>query len=386
MGKRSSGEGTIVKRADGRWTGAISLPDGSRKWCYGRTQQEVTRKIAAVRRDRDSGLPISSERRTVGDYLESWLEMRKPSLRPGAHDNYAWYCRKYIIPTIGKEQLSRLNGEHVQRLLSTRLSEGLAPSTVRYTHSVLRNALNEAVALGLVPRNVALMVKKPRARRIEMRCWDPEQTRTFLEAARSDRLYALYVVALSTGLREGELLALRWRDVTLPASGDGSLRVQHTLHWRERVMSIEEVKTESGRRQVHLSTRATEVLRQHRLRQLDERARMGPIWRENDLIFCNRNGGAIHRSNFRRQSFARIVRAAGVPYIRPYDMRHTAATLLLLAGIHPKVVSEMLGHSSVTITLTIYSHVLPMIQRDAAAAMNRLLGGEADRNGGPTQG
>jgi integrase len=386
MSKRSSGEGTIVKRADGRWAGAISLSDGRRKWCYGKTQQEVTRKLAAVRRDRDSGLPISSDRRTVGDYLESWLEMRKPSLRPGAHDNYAWYCRKYIIPAIGQVPLTKLTGEQVQRLLSTRLSEGLAPSTVRYTHAVLRNALNEAVALGLVPRNVALLVKKPRAPRIEMRCWDPEQARTFLEAARGDRLYALFVVALSTGLREGELLALRWRDVTLPASGEGSLRVQHTLHWRDGSLSIEEVKTESGRRQIHLSAHATEALRHHRLRQLEERAKCGPIWRDNDLVFCTTTGGAIHVSTFRRRSFARIVQAAGVPYIRPYDMRHTAATLLLLAGIHPKVVSEMLGHSSVMITLTIYSHVLPMIQRDAATAMNRLLGGEREHNGEPSRG
>ncbi|HEY7093609.1 MAG TPA: site-specific integrase, partial [Ktedonobacterales bacterium] len=224
------------------------------------------------------------------------------------------------------------------------------------------------------PRNVALLVKKPRARRIEMRCWDPTQARTFLDAARSDRLYALYVVALSTGMREGELLALRWRDVALPEVGDGSLRVQHTLHWRDNVMSIEEVKTETGRRQIHLSAHATEALKQHALRQRQEREKLGPIWRDNDLVFCNTVGGAIHVSNFRRQSFAPLVKAAGVPYIRPYDMRHTAATLLLLAGIHPKVVSEMLGHSSVTITLTIYSHVLPMIQRAAAEAMNRLLG------------
>ena len=224
MGKRSSGEGTIVKRADGRWAGAISLPDGSRKWCYGKTQQEVARKIADARRDRDSGLPISSERRTVGQYLETWLEMRKLSVRPGAYDNYVWYCRRYIIPTIGKVLLTKLTGEHVQRLLAARLNEGLAPSTVRYTYAVLRNALNEAVSLGLIARNVALMVKKPRARRIEMRCWDPEQARRFLDAAKADRLYALYVVALSTGMREGELLALRWHDITLPPVGDGAIR------------------------------------------------------------------------------------------------------------------------------------------------------------------
>jgi integrase len=188
MSKRSSGEGTIVKRTDGRWAGAISLPGGRRKWCYGKTQQEVARKIAAVRRDRDDGLPVSSERRTVAEYLESWLEMRKPSLRLGAHTNYGWYCRKYILPAVGKVPLTQLTGEHVQRLLAQRLSEGLAPSTVRYIHAVLRNALNEAVALGLVPRNVARVVKKPRAGRIEMKCWDPEQTRRFLDVGQRDRL------------------------------------------------------------------------------------------------------------------------------------------------------------------------------------------------------
>ena len=181
------------------------------------------------------------------------------------------------------------------------------------------------------------------------------------------------MLALSTGMREGELLALRWRDVALPEEGDGSLRVQLTLHWRDNVMSIEEVTTETGRRQIHLSAHAAEALRQHALRQRQEREKLGSIWRDNDLVFCNTVGGAIHVSNFRRQSFAPLVRVAGVPYIRPYDMRHTAATLLLLEGIHPKAVIEMLGHSSVTITLTIYSHVLPMIQRDAAVAMDRVL-------------
>jgi integrase len=187
------------------------------------------------------------------------------------------------------------------------------------------------------------------------------------------------VVALSTGLREGELLALRWRDITLPLTGDGSLRVQHTLHWRDGIMSLEEVKTDAGRRQIHLSAYASDALSQHRLRQLAEQSKAGEVWRNQDLVFCTTIGGAIHKSNFRRQSFARIVAAAGVPYIRPYDMRHTAATMLLLAGIHPKVVSEMLGHSSVMITLTVYSHVLPMIQREAAVVMNRLLGGSDDQ-------
>ncbi len=189
----------------------------------------------------------------------------------------------------------------------------------------------------------------------------------------------MYVVALSTGLREGELMALRWSDITLPDDGsDGALRIQHTLHWQERTMSLDEVKTDTGRRQIHLSVHATQALREHRKRQHEERTTRGPIWRRNDLVFCNQVGGALRVSNFRRD-FRKLIARAGVPFIRPYDMRHTAATLLLLAGVHVKVVSEMLGHSSVAITLSIYSHVLPMIQRDAAAAMDRLLrdhGGE----------
>jgi len=373
MPKRSNGEGTITKRSDDRWAGAVTLPDGTRKWCYGKTQQEVVKKIAALRQERDSGLPISKERRTLADYMESWLRMAKPSLRPGTLANYSWYTRKYIIPTLGNVPLTKLNGEHVQRLLATKSAEGLASTTVRKIYSVLHAALNEAVALSLIPRNAATGVRKPRLRRVEMKAWNPEQARNFLAVAANDRLYALYVVALSTGLREGELMALRWRDLMLPDDGsDGALRIQHTLHWQDRTMSLDEVKTDNGRRQIHLSAHATQALREHRKRQNEERTKRGPIWQKNELIFCNQVGGALRVSNFRRD-FRKLIARAGVPFIRPYDMRHTAATLLLLAGVHVKVVSEMLGHSSVAITLSIYSHVLPMIQRDAAMAMDRLL-------------
>jgi integrase len=373
MPKRSNGEGTITKRSDDRWAGAVTLPDGTRKWCYGKTQQEVVKKIAALRQERDSGLPVSKERRTLADYMESWLRMAKPSLRPGTLANYSWYTHKYIIPTLGKLPLLKLNGEHVQRLLATKSAEGLASTTVRKIYSVLHAALNEAVALGLIPRNVATGVRKPRLRRVEMKAWNPEQARQFLAASAKDRLYALYVVALSTGLREGEFMALRWSDLTLPDNrSDGALRIQHTLHWHERTMSLDEVKTDSGRRQIHLSTHATQALRDHSTRQQEEQLKRGLIWQQNNLVFCNQMGGALRVSNFRRD-FRKLIAQARVPFIRPYDMRHTAATLLLLAGVHVKVVSEMLGHSSVAITLSIYSHVLPMIQRDAASAMDRLL-------------
>jgi integrase len=187
---------------------------------------------------------------------------------------------------------------------------------VRKIYSVLRNSLNEAVKLGLIPRNVALLVRQPRDKREEMRCWDPLQARRFLEVARTSRLYALYVLVLSTGMREGELLALRWRDVTILPSGEGSVRVQHTLHWRNHALSLEEVKTNAGRRQIHLSAFATEALRQHATRQQEERAKAGASWRDNDLVFCTLTGGGIHKTNFRYRSFLKLVEKAGVPQIR----------------------------------------------------------------------
>jgi len=409
-GKRGSGEGSIYKRgSDGRWVGSLSLPDGGRKDLYGDTRAEVLARLDEARRDLHAGMSIlSDDRRTLANYLESWLEMRKPSVRPGTLEKYTWHCQHYIMPAIGTVRLSKLTGEHVQRLIALRLADGLARSTVRDTHAVLSNALQEAVRLGIIPRNVALLVKKPRNPRREMHCWDDAEARAFLDAARDDRLYALYVLALSTGMREGELLALRWRDVRLPStppstppssstvgsgagswsgagSGAGSLHVQHTLHWRDEgagmVMSLETVKTDGSRRQIQLSAMATEALREHRARQHAERLKMGPIWRNHDLVFCNTIGGAIRASNFRRQSFLPLIERAGVTRIRPYDMRHTAATLCLMAGVHPKVVSEMLGHSSVTVTLTIYSHVLPMIQRSSADAMDRIFGRDGVRSG-----
>lgn len=381
MGKRGNGEGSVSRRPNGTWEARLTLPDGRRVVRYAKTQAEAVRKLAALRRERDDGLPVvSSERRTVGEYLESWLEMKSAGVRRDVRSAYGFCVSAYIVPSIGRVRLAKLSAEHVQRMIAdlSAPERGLAPATVHKAYSVLRTALNQAVRLGLVARNVALLVDRPRVGRREMRCWDPEQALRFLDVARSEepRLYALYVVALTTGLREGELLALRWRDVVLDeAALTGALRVQHTLHWGEDGrMRLEEVKTPMSRRHVQLSSYAVRVLLQHRAAQDEERRRLGAIWRDHELVFCNRMGGALRVSILRRRSFLRLVELAGVPRIRFYDMRHTAATLLLVGGVHPKIVSEMLGHSSVAITLSIYSHVLPMLQGEAAATMDRLLG------------
>jgi len=375
MGKRSSGEGTIVKRADGRWMGAVSPSDGRRKWLYGKTQQEVARKIAATRRDRDDGLPVVSERRTLESYLRSWLEMCKPGVKPNTWKSYEYVARLHTIPGLGRTTLTKLTPEMVQRWLAQKQTSGsLSITTVRYLHSVLRLALGEALRLGLVQRNVCASVKKPRRRRIEMRWWTPEQARMVLEAAKGDRLYALFVLALSTGMRASEMLGLRWRDLDL---GKRTLTVQTQLQWRKveggRVLRFDEVKTDAGRRKITLAPHVVEALRAHRAAQRSERLKLGPIWRENDLMFCNGIGGGLDLGNVRSRTFLPVVREAGVPCIRPHDMRHTAATIAILNGMPIKAVSEMLGHSSVAITMGIYAHVLPNTHRDVADAMGAIL-------------
>jgi integrase len=370
MGKRSRGEGTIVRRSDGRWAGAVSLQDGQRKWLYGKTQQEVAKKVAAVRRDRDGGLPIVGERRTVDDYLGSWLEMIKPGLRISTHESYAWVVAKHIVPHLGKQQLAKLSGEHVQRWLGLKLQSGLSGTSVRYFHTELHDALAEAVRLRLVQRNVCDDARKPRKQRNEMRVWTEEQASTVLCAVRGERFGALFALALSTGMREGEMFALRWRDLDLKA---GSLHVQRTLKWHGGKMSLDEVKTEAGRRHISLAAQVVEALQRHRREQNAERLRLGAVWRDNDLVFCDTTGGAIRSSNFSKRVYVPLVTRAGVPRIRPHDMRHTAATIAILNGMPIKAVSEMLGHSSVAITMSIYAHVMPNTHREVAAAMGRIL-------------
>ncbi len=324
--------------------------------------------------DRDKGLPIvRNERQTLAHYLASWLEMmRPPHISAKTYDRYEELVRLHIVPTLGKVSLARLTPQHVQALYSSK-RDALSPTTVHHIHAVLHTALQSALRLGLVQRNVCDLVQKPRMGRAEMKTWNPEQAKAFLDAAEGDRLHALYVLALSTGMRQGELFGLRWRDVDLDGA---SLSVVTNLR-RSRVAGTElaEPKTRGSRRRIALTPSTVVVLREHRTRQLEERLRLGAAWEDHDLVFADTTGTPLRANNVERRHFGPIMRKAGVPRIRFHDLRHTAATLLLVKGINPKIVSEMLGHASVTITLDKYSHVLPSMQLQAAAAMEDVLWG-----------
>lgn len=373
--RRGNNEGTITKRADGRWEARVTLHNGTRRCFYGKTRQDAARKLAEVLRDQDKGLPIVGERQTVAQFLATWLESMRPTIRLSTWIRYEQLVRLHLIPTLGRLQLSKLTAQQVQALYSTKLQEGLSQTTVRHLHMTLHGALESALRLGLVQRNVCDMVNAPRMRRVEMVTLSPEQARTLLEAARGDRFEAIYTLALTTGMREGELLSLRWRSLDLE---QGTLQVRTTIRRTTEGFTVTEAKSARSRRKLLLTPNAVDALRRHREIQLIERAQLAEAWEDNDLVFPNTIGRPVEAGNFLRRHYRPLLKRLGFPPVRFHDLRHTAATLLLLQGIHPKIVSEMLGHASVSITLDLYSHVLPDMQRDAMEAMARLFEGVTD--------
>ena len=280
--------------------------------------------------------------------------------------------RLQAIPEIGRVQLKALSPEHLNRLYATWAERGLSPTTLSHLHTVLHTALAQAVKWNYVPRNVTELVKKPKMAHREMAVLSRDQAQRLLETARGDRNEALYVVALSTGMRQGELLALRWKDVNLDR---GTAQVVATLQPTPEGLRISEPKTKSSRRQVQLTPMAIDALRRHRTAQNTERLALGSAWEDNDLVFANAVGKPILASTLIRLSFAPLLKRAGLPRIRFHDLRHTAATLLLEQGVHPKMVSAMLGHSTIAITLDLYSHVTDTMHKDATAAMQNILTG-----------
>jgi integrase len=283
--------------------------------------------------------------------------------------NYEHYARLHLMPTLGKISLARLTPQHVQRLYADKLASGKAPTSVNHMAGVLHHALNDAVRVNLIPRNVTELVDPPRVSEREMLVYPPDQARVFLQAAQGHRLEALFTLWITTGMRQGESLALKWADTDLAG---GHLQVKQG---RSRVVEgfvDANPKTKRGRRKIVLTPLAIAALHEHRKRQLEERMRVADMWQESGYVFTTPLGAPLDASGARK-AYYRLIKQAGLQRIRPHDLRHSAATLLLLQGVPVKVVSEMLGHASVAITMDLYSHVLPDMQRDAAAAMQSLL-------------
>lgn len=370
--RRAPGEGSVRLRPDGRWEARYRTEDGRRHSVFARTKLEAAQRLREDTTARDRGTMAAPTRETVGSYLSTWLAGAQPSLRPATYQSYESIIRTQLAPRIGRIPLSRLRPQQIQQMLAEMLASGLSPKYTRNVHGVLHRALDRAVQWHQLASNPADAVDLPQRGQREMNALSPEQARAVLEAAAEDPLAALWIVMLTTGLRQGELRALRWRDVDLDA---GRLAVTaNAVKVTKRVRGVlgltssepfrGEPKTARSRRVVELPALAVEALRRHR-----EHTSVVNI---GGLIFTRADGRTIPVQTVYRQ-WHRLCERAGVPIVRPHDARRTTATLLLGEGVHPKLVSEMLGHATVAITLDLYSHASPAMHREAARTLDTLL-------------
>jgi integrase len=271
MGKRGNGEGGISRRKDGLYMAryTVQTPTGSkRKTLYGKTRREVDEKLTKAKADRDGGLVFDADNLKLGEYLARWLaDSVRDTVRPTTFERYEQIVRLHIRPVLGKVKLKNLTSAHVRGLYREKLDSGLSPRTVQYVHVTLHKALKQAIADGLIPRNATEAVKPPQVRREEMRPLTAEQARILFDAAKGDRLEALYVLAVTTGLRQGELLGLKWDDIDLEG---GTLQVRLTLTTAKGAPVLSAPKTKGSRRTVRLSQMALEALTSHLERQLGE--------------------------------------------------------------------------------------------------------------------
>jgi integrase len=280
--RRGNKEGTIYQRKDGRWCAQVSL-NGRRLTHYADTQRECREWIKETLAQIDEGLTIDGARTTLGNYLEQWLETIKPSVQPNTSKQYSWVVHQYIIPDLGTVRLKDLRPDHIQSFYSAKLEAGTGERTVHMIHSVLHRSLAQAFKWGLITRNPASVVDKPRVKRREMQILDVDQVRALLNAAQGDRLEALYYMAVTTGLRQGELLGLRWSDLDWES---GRLQVQRQLlRVRGQGLVLSEPKSDNGRRLVTLGPVAWDKLSAHQERQQQERLFAAERWQRYNLIF-----------------------------------------------------------------------------------------------------
>ena len=379
--RRAYGTGSLFYREDRKLHVAqIVLENGKTIQRYFKTQKEAADALDEMLYELRRGSLITEKDQTVRQYLEHWLEnVHKRSIRISTYSEYRSILNAHILPELGHIKLRQLTIQRVEAFYMKKSDGGLSASRVRLIHAILHRALAHAVKHNLVVRNVCDHVTLPRRIQHERHTLTVEQARELLARAKGHRLEALLTVALVTGMREGELLALRWSDVNF---GQQYLQVRRTVRRiTGQGFKENEPKTASSRRKIVLPPFLLEVLRQHRMRQAEVRQAAGLRWEEHDLVFCNGYGKFISPPKL-RENFAKLLRDSGLPRMRFHDLRHSSATLLLAMGIHAKVVQELLGHSNIAITLGVYSHVLPSMQQDAVEKMSNLFTQQDNRSEG----
>jgi integrase len=367
--KRGQNEGTIYKRKDGTWAAQVSI-QGRRLTKYTKTQSEARTWLRTTLNQVDNGITFLGAQMELGKYLEQWLVTVKTSVRPKTYEQYKQIVTSHIVPILGHIKLKDLRPDHIQTLYNTKLKSGTSNRMVIMIHTVLHLTLNQALKVGLIGRNPSDAVIKPKLVKKEMKTLTDTQVQTLLLAVRGTRHEVLYQLAVTTGMREGELLGLKWADLDWVTR---QVKVQRQLQWISgQGLVFSEPKSIAGRRVIVVGTATIEKLREHHQRQQWERLAAGDRWVENDLIFATTIGTPSNwRSLYR--SFKKLLQTSNLPNIRFHDLRHTAATLMLQQGINPKIVQERLGHSQISLTLNTYSHVLPNMQEEAAEKLDQLI-------------
>lgn len=322
---------------------------------------------AAAEHAKSEGTFIAPSKQTVGEYLDLWLAGIQSTVRYSTWKGYRSYVRTHVVPALGRIPLQGLTAAHLNKLYANLLEKGLSPTSVRQCHVIVHRSLRDAVKEGRLSRNVADLASPPAPRRTEMKVWTGEEAARFLKYVSDHRLYAAWALFLSAGLRRGELAALRWSDV----DGD-QLSIRKTLIQSGWEIRFSEPKTKKSVRSIALDPRMLAILKAHKVAQAQERLAAGPLWEDHGLIFCAPDGRPLHPATLSTQ-FERLSKEAGVPKIRLHDCRHTFASLALKAKVPAKVVSEILGHSSIGITLDTYSHLLPGLQEEAASLVAGML-------------
>lgn len=358
--RRSPGEGSIYRRKDGKYVAQYrieTIAGRKTKYLYCSSEKEAKRRLQAALAEVDAGGIIpDAGKLTVGSYLDQWLENIKPTIKHSGWKRYEDSTRLHIKPAVGSVKLSKLSALHVQNLYSAKLSEGLSPRTVQIIHATLHKALKQAVLWSLVAHNVAERVQSPPSRQKEIHPLTRKQVASLLDAAKGDRLEALYVLAFSTGMRQGELLALAWGDIDLDS---GTLRVSRSIH----AGKISEPKTKSSSRTIKLTRRAVAALEHLREHQDGD-----------GFLFCTKHGNPISAQNLINRSWKPQLQRAGISYRNFHQTRHTVATLLLEQDVNPLIVSQLLGHHDPAFTLRVYTHPSDDVRARAASAMDELLG------------
>jgi integrase len=328
------------------------------------TKKDAEKRLSELLSQLDNGVYVKPGKSTLADFLKLWLrDYAKPNLSPRGFERYESIVRVHLTPSLGNTSLVKLRPEHLQKYYTDKLTSGLSARTVRYHHVVLHIALKTAVKWGLLSRNVADAVDPPRIRNTEINTWDEDDIIRFLNTAKDTPYYALFHTALFTGMRRSELLALRWQDIDFIY---GHISVSRSLHHlNDGSYVFTQPKSAKSQRIIALSPSAIIALKEHREKQKLEKIVQGISLSDYDLVFSHPDGKPL-RPNTVSRAWATLAARAGLRVIRLHDARHSHASLMLKQGTHPKIVQERLGHSTISITLDTYSHVVPGLQEAAA--------------------